>query len=204
MKKIRDLIENQIIINKSKFITTLIRVDSIEEVNTQLSLIRKKYYDASHNCYAYVLGENAEVQKCSDDGEPSKTAGFPILDVLQKQKVTNILCVVTRYFGGILLGSGGLIRAYSKSASDALINAKFYKLEKLVKLELELNYPDYNSLTNILSSTTILDTIFNVDVTVTVAVQPDLIQSFKTDLINHTNGRALITELGFYEIETAL
>lgn len=204
MKKIRDLIENQIIINKSKFITKLIRVDSIEEINTQLSLIRKKYYDASHNCYAYVLGENAEIQKCSDDGEPSKTAGFPILDVLQKQKVTNILCVVTRYFGGILLGSGGLIRAYSKSASDALLNAKFYKLEKLIKLDLGLNYPDYNSLTNILSSTTILDTIFNVDVTVTVAVQPELIQSFKADLINHTNGRALITELGFYEIETAL
>ena len=123
---IKDTVENTIIIQKSEFITRLFRVNNIDEVNLKLQEIRKKHYDAKHNCYAYILGDNQEIQKASDDGEPQKTAGFPMLDVLKKNNLTNILAITTRYFGGILLGSGGLIRAYSSSVSEALKKAVFY------------------------------------------------------------------------------
>ena len=95
-------------------------MNSIEEVEEKLAYVRKKHYDARHNCYAYILGDNQEIQKASDDGEPSKTAGAPMLDVLKKNNMTNILAIVTRYFGGILLGAGGLVRAYSSSVSECL------------------------------------------------------------------------------------
>ena len=114
MVEINEIITNEIVINKSRFITTLFPVKNIDDVNYFLSLTKKKYYDATHNCYAYIIGENANIQKCSDDGEPQKTAGFPMLDVLKKNNMTNILAITTRYFGGILLGAGGLVRAYSE------------------------------------------------------------------------------------------
>ena len=88
LKTIKDTYTNEIIINKSRFIATIFRVNTIEDVNEILATTKKKYYDATHNCYAYILGDNADIQKCSDDGEPSKTAGFPMLDVLKKQQIT--------------------------------------------------------------------------------------------------------------------
>ena len=124
--RIKDTYENTIVIQKSEFITRLFRVNSIEEVEEKLAYVRKKHYDARHNCYAYILGDNQEIQKASDDGEPSKTAGAPMLDVLKKNNMTNILAIVTRYFGGILLGAGGLVRAYSSSVSECLKLAKLY------------------------------------------------------------------------------
>ncbi len=120
--------ESKIIINKSVFICHLIPVTSIDEVNENLQMYRKKYYDATHNCYAYILGDKMDIQKCSDDGEPSKTAGAPILDALKKSEYTNILAIVTRYFGGILLGAGGLIRAYSDSTSSCINSQLTYHL----------------------------------------------------------------------------
>ena len=102
MYRINEEYENKIIINKSIFITHLYRVNNVDEVNDILASTRKKYYDATHNCYAYIIGDNGDIKKASDDGEPSKTAGFPMLDVLEKNNVTNILAITTRYFGGIL------------------------------------------------------------------------------------------------------
>ena len=119
MKKIKDINESTIIIDKSKFITTLYPVESVEEIECVLTATRKKYYDATHNCYAYIF-DNGRIQKCSDDGEPGGTAGYPILNVLKKKNLTNVLVAVVRYFGGIKLGAGGLTRAYTKSAAGVL------------------------------------------------------------------------------------
>ena len=121
MKLIQKNYENTIIIQKSKFIAEAYRVNSVDEVEQILSSIRKKYYDASHHCYAYRIDQN--LQKMSDDGEPAKTAGAPILDVILKKNIEKILIVVTRYFGGTLLGAGGLVRAYSGAASKVIENA---------------------------------------------------------------------------------
>ncbi|MBO4666789.1 MAG: YigZ family protein [Bacilli bacterium] len=131
-------------IKKSEFICTLVPVSSLDEVNDNLSLIRKKYYDATHNCYAYILGNKGEIVKCSDDGEPSQTAGVVILEALKKNELTNILAVVTRYFGGIKLGAGGLVRAYASSTSLAIQTIEKQKIEDCQELTIEVSYPNYN------------------------------------------------------------
>ncbi len=127
MFTIRENIENKIIINKSIFITKLIKIKSINELKDNLKEIKDNYKYATHYCYAYIINN---YKKSSDDGEPKGTAGIPIMEVLDRFKLNYVLCVVIRYFGGIKLGSGGLIRAYRKSASDALNLNK----DKLVEL----------------------------------------------------------------------
>ena len=166
MKKIQKTYENTLIITKSEFITHIYRVDSVLEAEIILEDVRKKYWDATHNCYAYVIGENGEIQKCSDDGEPSKTAGAPMLDVLKKQGITNILAIVTRYFGGTLLGAGGLVRAYSQSVSECLKGVKFYDTKYQSKFMLITSYPGYNSLINNVSYVNILENTFTNNVNV--------------------------------------
>ena len=108
---------------KSRFIAALVSVATEEEAETYIASVKKKYYDARHNCYAYIIGNNMEKKKCSDDGEPSGTAGRPMLEVLEKNNLTNALVVVTRYFGGTLLGTGGLLRAYQGAAIEAYKDA---------------------------------------------------------------------------------
>lgn len=117
MRTIKNESYAEITVKKSKFIANVFPVDSKEEAEKKIEEIKKKYNDARHNCYGYIV-ENFE--KCSDDGEPSKTAGAPILDIIKRKELQNVLVVVTRYFGGILLGTGGLVRAYSKVAQDAI------------------------------------------------------------------------------------
>ena len=107
---------------KSRFIATVRPVGSEEEVTAFLAEMKKKYWDARHNCFAYVIGEKNELVRCSDDGEPSGTAGRPMLDVLLKEELHNVAVVVTRYFGGTLLGTGGLVRAYQQAVKEGLSN----------------------------------------------------------------------------------
>ena len=109
---------------KSRFIATAMPVNSEEEAVLFIESIKKKYWDARHNCSAFVVGRNHELKRCSDDGEPSQTAGKPILDVLLAEDIHNAVIVVTRYFGGTLLGTGGLVRAYTKAAKEGLLNSK--------------------------------------------------------------------------------
>lgn len=130
----------EIVISKSKFITKLIKIKSIDEINTYLEEIKNKNKDATHYCYAYIVGS---YKKASDDGEPSGTAGIPILNILEINKLTNVLCVVIRYFGGIKLGAGGLIRAYSKSIKEALEENKIVELKKYYRVEINYTY-DYS------------------------------------------------------------
>ena len=124
LKTINENITEQIIEKKSKFICDLIYVSSEKEVEESLQEIRKKYYDAKHHCFAYRLqNKNGIIEKSSDDGEPSGTAGAPMLNLLTKNELVNCLAIVTRYFGGILLGTGGLVRAYSEVTKNAIESA---------------------------------------------------------------------------------
>ena len=141
---IKESVQTEIVVKKSKFICNLIRVENQKEAEECIKKIKKKYYDARHNCVAYRVIENEQiVEKPSDDGEPSGTAGGPMLNILQKNNLCNIVVIVTRYFGGILLGTGGLVRAYSDATFEAINMAE--KIEKCIGLEAEAEL-DYNNL----------------------------------------------------------
>lgn len=136
MLSIENDVKNEIIINKSRFINYLIKIDSIDEVKTKIDYIKTIDENATHYCYAYIF-EN--IKHFSDDGEPAKTAGFPILNVLDSQKLDHVLAVTVRYFGGIKLGAGGLVRAYTKSVTENLKNVKIANYEIAYDIIFECN-----------------------------------------------------------------
>lgn len=144
MKTIKEIYTSTTIIQKSEFICNVFPVNNVDEANQILANIRKKHYDATHNCYAYIIGNGAEYAKYSDDGEPSQTAGVVIYDVLKKNELTNVLAIVTRYFGGIKLGAGGLVRAYSSSTANTLIDIKTYELTSCIRIEIRFPYTYMN------------------------------------------------------------
>lgn len=203
MLRIQKTYENKIVIEKSQFITRIFRVNNIDEVNSILEEIRKKHYDATHNCYAYILGDNAEIQKCSDDGEPQKTAGAPMMDVLKKNNVTNILAIVTRYFGGILLGAGGLVRAYSESVAECLKLAKLYDIKPVTKFMLTTSYSGYNTILKVMPYLNIKDVSYTQDVIITGYCDNEKFSNLKDELFKYKiDSSSLIKiEEGFIEIE---
>lgn len=141
---IEESVQAQITEKKSKFIANLVYVESVKEAEEQIKLIKKKYFDAKHNCIAYrIVEEEKIIERASDDGEPSGTAGGPMLNILQKNELANVLVVVTRYFGGILLGTGGLVRAYSDSLQKAIEESR--KIKKCLGIELKVTL-DYSYL----------------------------------------------------------
>ncbi len=138
--------EVEITVKKSKFIANLIKVDNQEMANEKLKEIKKKYHDARHNCFAYRVYEDDNlIERFSDDGEPSGTAGSPMLNILQKNDIANVLVVVTRYFGGILLGTGGLIRAYSDATLNAISDINFVEYVLGLELQVDLEYDQFES-----------------------------------------------------------
>lgn len=139
------------IINRSRFICSLYPIKDLEEALSLLNQIRKQYHDATHNCYSYILGDVGEITKSSDDKEPAQTAGVIIYDVLKKNELTNVLAVVTRYYGGTKLGAGGLIRAYSSSTSGAVREADLLEITKCLVLEITCDYPYGDIITRIFS-----------------------------------------------------
>lgn len=141
MKTIENEVSAEIVEKKSKFIGELFYVETVQEAENKVEEIRKKYHDARHHCFAYrVIEENHVIERASDDGEPSGTAGAPMLQLLSKNELANILVVVTRYFGGILLGTGGLVRSYSQATMQAMQKAEWVSLEKGEVLRLPVNY----------------------------------------------------------------
>lgn len=154
MKRISNNIENTIIIKNSKFITNLFIVENIEEVNKYLNLIKDKYKDANHNCYAYIIDN---IRKCSDDGEPSGTAGIPMMKVLEHKELNNVLVIVTRYFGGIKLGAGGLVRAYTNSVSKALDIVNIIDTIKGYNIDIIFNFNDIKHIDYLLKDIKILN-----------------------------------------------
>ena len=139
-------VETILVVKKSKFIANMIKVDSVQMANNKLKEIKKKYYDARHNCFAYRIFENNNlIERFNDDGEPSGTAGSPMLNILQKNNLGNVLAVVTRYFGGILLGTGGLIRPYSNPTLDAISNINLVVYVLGLEIEVELEYEQFET-----------------------------------------------------------
>ncbi|MCR5350017.1 MAG: YigZ family protein [Acholeplasmatales bacterium] len=201
MYKIKKTYENTITIEKSVFITSLYRIDNVEDAYDILERVRKKYYDATHNCYAYILGDNQEIQKASDDGEPQKTAGFPMLDVLKKNNLTNVLAITTRYFGGILLGANGLVRAYSQSVSEVVKKCELFVDEEQTKFKFTTSYSGYNTLLKVFNYITYDDISFTTDVIITGFLKSDLIDKFKDDLYKYKVDNQALTFLGQFNIE---
>ena len=149
IKTIKKVVSNDIIIEKSKFIAYLFPVHNKLEIQNKLAEMKKEYKDATHICYAYIINEfGVLTYKSFDDGEPSSTAGAPILNVLKKNDLENILCIVIRYFGGIKLGAGGLCRAYSKSCLDVLKKAELIELHKVDVYKIIVNYENEKKLFN--------------------------------------------------------
>lgn len=147
MFTIKENISNEIIINKSRFITYIYKVNSILEVNNILNELKCKYKDATHYCFAYIIGN---IKRFNDDGEPSHTAGMPILNVLESKDLNNVLAVVIRYFGGVKLGAGGLVRAYTNSVTKALKEENIIPLKKIIKKRIVFDYSNINNINYIL------------------------------------------------------
>lgn len=142
-------VETEIVEKKSRFIANIFYVASKDEAEEKITMIKKKYYDAKHNCFAFsVLEESGTYQKCSDDGEPSGTAGEPILNIIKKNNLNNILIVVTRYFGGILLGTGGLCRAYSEATLKVINMTNIICEQAGFCIEIVVNYEDNSNFRN--------------------------------------------------------
>lgn len=153
MKTIKNNVENTLIIKNSRFITHLIKVIDEKEIENILNEIKITYPKATHYCYAYIIDNKA---KQSDDKEPSKTAGAPMMNILEKEKLTNILAITIRYFGGIKLGTGGLIRAYSSSIKEALKKVEIVNVEKAKLVEITINYDMQKNLDYLLKEEVII------------------------------------------------
>lgn len=183
MNVIKDNSEYEEIVKKSKFISFLYFVKSIDEVNNYLNELKAKYKDASHICYAYIVDNNV---KYNDDKEPSKTAGFPILNVLKNNDLNYVLAVVVRYFGGIKLGSGNLLRTYLNVTNENLkkTGIKEYKLKK--EYIITCNYDNVNYVNNVLKDEDIINKTFNNLITYEVLIDNENIIKTK-DLLNNKN-----------------
>ena len=190
-------------IKKSRFICHVKRVYSEEEARAFIAAIKKEHYKATHNCSAFVIGEKSDIKRTSDDGEPSGTAGVPMLGVLEKHNLTNLCVVVTRYFGGIKLGAGGLIRAYAGSVALAIKEIGLVEIKEQAGLRLQLSYSQYQDFTNFLKIQNLeeTDTIFTELVDTTIYIDKNIKEITKRNLTEFFNGKIELTDLGLREVE---
>ena len=195
-KSVKQCSEAEYTVNRSRFIGRCFPVDSEEAALCLLGDIRKKHWDATHNCFAYRIGENAAA-RFSDDGEPGGTAGKPIMDVLTGRELTNVLCVVTRYFGGILLGAGGLVRAYSKSAADAVTKAGMVSYLPGTILDIPMDYSRYGALEGFIrANAEVRNVAFAQNVVVTAAVEDTNLLKFMKEVTERSDGRCTPVTIG--------
>ncbi|SFG18178.1 YigZ family protein [Streptococcus equinus] len=193
-------------IKKSRFICQLKRVETEEEGREYIAQIKKEHYKATHSCSAMIIGENSEIKRSSDDGEPSGTAGVPILTVLEKQGLTNVVAVVTRYFGGIKLGAGGLIRAYAGSVANALKEIGIVEVKEQEGIKITLSYPQYQTFSNFLQAEELqeFDTEFLENITTHIYLDPEKIQEVTDRLIEFYQGKVTFEKAGSKIIELDL
>ncbi len=184
--------EGEIVEKKSRFIATVRPVGSEEEATAFIAEMKKKYWDARHNCSAFVIGNNQELSRCSDDGEPSQTAGRPMLDVLLREEIHNVAVVVTRYFGGTLLGTGGLVRAYQKAVQEGLANSTVIDKQPGRKLTIQTDYNGLGKIQYILAqqNIVIMDTVYTDAVELSVMVPDGAGQKLTEDITDGTGGNA--------------
>lgn len=195
--------QDEIVEKKSRFIATVAPVESEEEAAAFIESVRKKYYDARHHCPAYIIGRNKEFTRCSDDGEPSGTAGKPILEVLLGEGVTNTAVVVTRYFGGTLLGTGGLVRAYTQAAKAGLEAAKTAVMRYGVWIVITTDYTELGKIQYLLGNREIpvVDCVYTDKVALTVCVPEEKAGGLIDEITESTGARAgiEITKKGYYQ-----
>lgn len=184
--------EGEIVEKKSRFIATVRPIETEEEAVAFVNEMKKKYWDARHNCSAFVIGSRQEVTRCSDDGEPAQTAGRPMLDVLLREGITNVAVVVTRYFGGVLLGTGGLVRAYQSATQAGLAVSKIIEKRQGKKLIIHTDYNGLGKLQYLFGQqkTAILDTEYAADVVLTILVPVEQKDFLYKEIIEQTNGTA--------------
>ncbi len=177
---------------KSRFIAEVFPVVSEEEAMKHLDEVRKKHWDARHHCWAYVIGRNPSAERMSDDGEPAGTAGKPILEVIRGRRITDVLVIVTRYFGGTLLGTGGLVRAYTASASEGLKHSKIITKIHGFKLKIRTEYTELGKLQYLLGKRGILtlDSIYEDKAELIVLVPDEEECALQEEIMEGTNGRA--------------
>lgn len=194
--------EGEIVEKKSRFIATIAPVENEEEATAFIERIRKKYYDARHNCPAFVIGRNKELTRCSDDGEPSGTAGKPILEVLLGAGLTNVAVVVTRYFGGTLLGTGGLVRAYTQAVQEGLAACKIATMRYGVTIRIETDYTDLGKIQHLLNNKEIpiISSEYTDKVALMVQLPKEQAEGLRKELTEATAARVYteITESGYY------
>lgn len=195
MKQIRIVYEGgegELIEKKSRFIATVRPVESEEEALAFIAAMKKKYWNATHNCSAFVIGENQQMQRCSDDGEPQGTAGRPMLDVLLGEDVHNVAVVVTRYFGGTLLGTGGLVRAYSRAVQEGLKASRIIEKKTGALLSIRTDYNGIGKIQYLLGQRglTITNSEYTDIVVIETLVPEDQVKELREAVTEATNGRA--------------
>lgn len=186
----------EIIEKKSRFVATVCPIKTEEQAKIFIEDLKKKYWNATHNVFAYQIGERNEIQRFSDDGEPQGTAGMPVLDVLQRENIKNVVIIVTRYFGGTLLGTGGLVRAYGKAAKQGLLSAGICEVTLYKKYHVTVSYTDsgkvqYEILQN---GYDLYDTLYAENVTYIVLVKIGQDNAFFKNIVDVTSNRAEIKE----------
>lgn len=193
-------------IKKSRFICHAKRVYSEEEARDFIAAIKKEHYKATHNCSAFIVGEKSEIKRTSDDGEPSGTAGVPMLGVMENHQVTNVCFVVTRYFGGIKLGAGGLIRAYAGSVALAIKEIGLIEIKEQAGLRLKMSYSQYQNFDNFLKAEDLIefDTEFTDLVATTIYIDKQEKGMLEQKLIEFFNGKIQIDDQGLREVEIPL
>ena len=188
-------IENTITIEKSKFITSLFYIENEQDITKYMNLVKEKYKNATHYCYAYIIGN---IKRFSDDKEPSNTAGMPILNCLEKNNLNHILCIVTRYFGGTLLGAGGLIRAYSHASKIAIDAGHIITMAPCKVISVSVDYSFYDRLNILLNefSANIENSEFTDSVTVIFSIRENTVSLLQDKLTQLSNGKYLLKEIG--------
>ncbi len=186
----------EVVEKKSRFIASMASVETPEEAIAFIESVKKKYWDARHNCSAYVIGKDGEYTRCNDDGEPAQTAGLPMLEVLLHSEVRNIVVVVTRYFGGTLLGTGGLIRAYGQTVKEALANSEIGEEVKGVMLTIKTEYTLLGKIQHILAKNgiEIMETVYEENVMLTIRVRTDLVDTIENELVTVTCGKLEVAD----------
>lgn len=184
--------QGEVVEKKSRFIANIFPVNTEEEALERIEQIKKKHYDARHNCFAYVIGEKNEIMRCSDDGEPSGTAGRPMLEVLTGREIHNVVAIVTRYFGGTLLGTGGLVRAYTEAVQEGLEHCVVLACSTGFKLRIETDYNGIGKLQYLARTLELheLDTQYGELVQMTLLVPEDQIDAVEKDITEQTAGKA--------------
>ena len=190
-------------IKKSRFICHAKRVYSEEEARDFITAIKKEHYKATHNCSAFIVGERSEIKRTSDDGEPSGTAGVPMLGVLENHNLTNVCVVVTRYFGGIKLGAGGLIRAYASSVALAVKEIGIIEIKEQAGISIQMSYAQYQEYGNFLREHKLmeLETTFTDQIDTIIYVDKEEKENTKAALVEFFNGKVTLTDQGLREVE---